>query len=206
MDTARLVRPLVAVCAVLCAADLVVMLSLAVYGGVTEKLWFIIACALSLTLLPLQIIPSLFIPGARWKTLGIAGSGMIGAFLATRALGALTSMIFGLRAMEPATVPVIDAGHGRYHRTHEVRLPDGRLDTVGGWEKADEGDLLEVRYDLAGEHWTIHEPTVLGLVLQCVVLLLCLAWFLFFLTLTLSLAVQDARDGGESRSDAEALP
>lgn len=134
MDTTRLVRPLVGVCAVLCIADLVVMLSLAVYGGVTEKLWFTIACALSLTLLPLQVIPSLCIPGARWKTLGIAGSGMIGAFLATRALGTLTSMIFSLRAMEPATVPVVEAGHGQYHHTHEVQLPDGRIDTVGGWK------------------------------------------------------------------------
>ncbi|MDN6303151.1 MAG: hypothetical protein ACTHV2_01470 [Brachybacterium sp.] len=206
MDTTRLVRPLVGVCAVLCIADLVVMLSLAVYGGVTEKLWFTIACALSLTLLPLQVIPSLCIPGARWKTLGIAGSGMIGAFLATRALGTLTSMIFSLRAMEPATVPVVEAGHGQYHHTHEVQLPDGRIDTVGGWKGADVGDILEVRYDVAGEHWTIYEPTMLGLVLQAVVLLLCLAWFLFFLTLTFSLAVHDVRDGGESRRDAEALP
>lgn len=73
-------------------------------------------------------------------------------------------------------------------------------------EGADVGDILEVRYDVAGEHWTIYEPTMLGLVLQAVVLLLCLAWFLFFLTLTFSLAVHDVRDGGESRRDAEALP
>lgn len=186
METTRLVRAATRGSAALCLLVMAVSLGLATHGGLTQKHWIVIACVIVLAQWPLQIAPSLLVPGSRREAMALAASGTLLGVLAPRSLGTVVSMAYGLREMEHATVPVVEEGHGRYSRLHHVELPDGRVDTVRTSERAEVGDLLEVRYDVTGTHWTIPEPTVLGLTLHTLAVLVCLGMFVLFLALSVA--------------------